>query len=119
MKELEELPDFLVDMQAVVNTNRDRLKQDMHSGLAGSEGAGYNDKHGTAAAKLADAHVKLSREIRAWRKSLREGARNMSLEEKLEVTMKFLQDLSLGDRKAFYKKLMELEKNRPDGVGRE
>lgn len=99
------VPEHLAALLKDVTDLQARLRYDMHDGLAGAPGAGYNAKHGVAAANLTKLTVDLSRELRAWTKTTREKGRTLSLGERIQLTVAFVSSLSVADRREFDRQL--------------
>jgi hypothetical protein len=116
MKELTEFPDQLAKMLALIEQNRQRLETDMNSGLAASEGAGFNSSHSRDAVALAKAAADLGREVRAWLGDLDKKVRNLGQEKHVSLAVSFLQSLPASVRYSAYDKLMSAELKRTDGI---
>jgi hypothetical protein len=95
------VPGHLQALLTDVTTLQSRLSAEMNLGLAASPGAGCNPKHVTLAAHLTKQTVDLSRELRAWTKATKDRGRNLSIGERIALTVAFVRSLSVADRREF------------------
>ena len=65
--------------------------------------------------KLAKVSVSMAKELREWQKKRKAVISSLSMEDKLLVSMRLIQGLSVGDRLKFYGKVNEVERSRKDG----
>ncbi len=102
-----DIPQHLEALLADVTENQKRLHFDMHDGMAGSPGAGCNPKHVAIAATITKLSVDLSRELRAWSKTVKDRGRQLSIGERINLTVAFVRSLSDADRRDFDRILAE------------
>ena len=57
----------------------------------------------------------IAQELRAWVGKVTEVQKSLSLGDKLKVSLKLIQEMSMGDRIRFYHLITETERVRPDG----
>lgn len=115
-KKLQEFPEHLQQMLNLIEQNRQRLETEMNSGLADSDGAGFNTKHATAAVSLAKAYQQLGQETRQWLDTLRKKAKNLGQDGKVTLAIQYILGLPVSTRHSAYKRLEASEKARPDGI---
>lgn len=99
LEEMEEVRRDLMNMAELIRLNVQRLSDDMTSGLAGSKGAGSNDKHVRAIKELTLAGVKLGQELRQWQRKRADKAKNLTKEQKFEVVVRFAESMPPPERK--------------------
>lgn len=95
------VPAHLNELLADVTANQARLRLEMNSGMAGSAGAGANPKHVSMSESLTKSSIALSRELRAWTKQTREASKNLSIGERIQLVVAFVESLSVADRREF------------------
>jgi hypothetical protein len=66
-------------------------------------------------AEISKTSTSMGKEMRAWVGKVTEVVEKLSLEDKINVSLNLLQELSLGDRLKTYNHLRQLEMNRADG----
>lgn len=110
MSTLSEIPSKIQDTLAILKENEARLKRKMELELD------FDSKVADAANKLAASISALSREGRAWHGKVEKSISDMSLKDRMDVAVQFIQRLSLGDRKKLYDRLESEECGRKDRV---
>ena len=108
---LDDLEQFREDLVAVANLlrqNIERLTQDMNSGLAGSKGAGSNEKHVRAIKDLSLASTNLGKELRQWQKRKTDKAKTLSKKEKMDIIVRFAEGMNPPERKKLISVLLDM-----------
>lgn len=80
-----------------------------------TEGHLPTDKVAKQISDLAKNSKPIAQEMRAWVDKTDQVVKNMSLEDKLAVSLRLIQGLSKGDRYKFYHRVIQAEKDRKDG----
>jgi len=111
MKELMEVPDHLSLVLKLVKNAASRIENEMD---AITEGHALPDGLFKQLAELAGKSASLGREIRSWVGKVNKHMDDMSLEDRMKMTVTFIHDLSAGDRKRLYEFLRDDEVNRTD-----
>lgn len=104
----DDVENLLLDLLDDVRSNQVRLREEMHSGLANSPGAGANPLHIGMARELASAAIALSREARAWAKQARDLGKKLTREQRLELMLQFVRKLGPNDRRNLAKQILEI-----------
>lgn len=103
MSDLLEVPSEVNDALQVVRENRTRLEEAM------AKKVGFDQKHSSAAAQLAQAVKALSTEARLWADQLTERAGKATPEQRTAAAIQHLTALPQGPRAAAYRELVERE----------
>lgn len=111
MKELMKVPDHLALVLKLVENAAKRIENEMD---AVTEGHALPDGLFKQLAELAGKSASLGREMRAWAGKITKHMDDMSLEDRMKMTITFIQDLSAGDRRKLYEYLRDSEANRSD-----
>lgn len=78
------------------------------------EGSAPDSKLAKQLGEIAKNSKPIAQELRAWVDKVDKVVKNLSLEDKLKVSLGLIQQLSKGDRLRFYHTLMATEKKRSD-----